>query len=91
MSEHMQGLNRDQTALLSDTLEGCVDKDKPVRFIDAFIEGLNLTKLGFKHAVPSEAGHPATPQAYSNYASMATSIRSDQAESLSVNAIETLR
>ena len=59
MSEHVAGLNRDQTALFPDTLEGYVDKDNPVRFIDAFVDTLNLEKLGFKHALPTELGRPS--------------------------------
>src|SRR3990170_6179959 len=59
MSEHVSGLNRDQTALFPDTLEGYVDKENPVRFIDAFIDSLNLEKLGFKHALPTERGRPS--------------------------------
>jgi len=59
MSEHVTGLNRDQTALFPDTLEGYVSKDNPVRFIDAFIDSLNLTQLSFKHSMPSEVGRPS--------------------------------
>src|SRR5665811_2053091 len=59
MSEHVEGLNRNQTALFPDTLEGYVDKDNPVRFIDAFVDSLNLEKLGFKHSLPSETGRPS--------------------------------
>lgn len=59
MSEHIQGLNRDQTALFPDTLEGYVDKYNAVRFIDAFIDSLDLIKLGFKHSTPSEEGRPS--------------------------------
>jgi transposase len=59
MSEHVAGLNRDQTALFPDTLEGYVDKENPVRFIDAFVDSLNLEKLGFKHALPVEIGRPS--------------------------------
>ena len=59
MSEHIAGLSRNQTALFPDTLEGYVDKDNPVRFIDAFIDSLNLIKLDFKHSTPSEVGRPS--------------------------------
>ena len=59
MSEHVTGLNRDQTALFPNTLEGYVDKENPVRFIDAFVDSLNLEKLGFKHSVPTEVGRPS--------------------------------
>src|SRR5208337_1813210 len=59
MSEHVTGLNRDQTALFPNTLEGYVDKENPVRFIDAFVDSLNMEKLGFKHALPTELGRPS--------------------------------
>jgi transposase len=58
MSEHVEGLNRNQTALFPDTLEGYVDKENPVRFIDAFVDSLNLENLGFKHSIPAEVGRP---------------------------------
>jgi len=59
MSEHIAGLNRNQTALFPDTLEEYVDKDNPVRFIDAFIDSINLEKLGFTHSTPTEIGRPS--------------------------------
>lgn len=59
MSEHVAGLNRDQTALFPDTLEGYVEKENPVRFIDAFVDSLNLEKLGFKHSIPCDLGRPS--------------------------------
>ena len=59
MSEHVTGLNRDQTSLFPDTLEGYVDKENPVRFIDAFVDSLNLEQLGFKHALINELGRPS--------------------------------
>jgi transposase len=59
MSEHVEGLNRDQTLIFPDTLEGYVDKENPVRFIDAFIGSLNLEKLGFTHSIPNDLGRPS--------------------------------
>jgi len=59
MSEHVEGLNRNQTSLFPETLEDYVDKENPVRFIDAFVDSLNLEKLGFKHSVPAEVGRPS--------------------------------
>ena len=59
MSEHVEGLNRDQTLLFPETLEKYVDQDNPVRFIDAFIESLNSEKIGFTHAIPAETGRPS--------------------------------
>jgi transposase len=59
MSEHVEGLNRNQTALFPDTLERYVEKENPVRFIDAFVDSLNMEKLGFKHALPINLGRPS--------------------------------
>jgi transposase len=59
MNEHVEGLNRDQTLIFPDTLEEYVDKQNPVRFIDAFIDSLNLQKLGFTHSTPNELGRPS--------------------------------
>jgi len=58
MSEHVEGLNRNQTALFPNTLEEYVEKDNPVRFIDAFVDTLNMEKLCFKHSIPLELGRP---------------------------------
>ena len=59
MSEHVVGSHRKQTILFPDTLDEYVDEGNPVRFIDAFIDSLNLEKLGFKHSIPCETGRPS--------------------------------
>ena len=59
MSEHINGTHRDQTVLFPDTINKYVDKENPVRFIDAFIDSLDLEKLGFKHSIPAETGRPS--------------------------------
>jgi transposase len=59
MSEHINGTHRDQTVLFPDTIDQYVDKENPVRFIDAFINSLSLEKLGFKHSVSPETGRPS--------------------------------
>jgi len=56
--KHVAGLRRDQTLLFPETLEDYVERDNPVRFIDAFVDSLNLEKLGFTHAVPNDTGRP---------------------------------
>jgi transposase len=48
-----------KTILFPDTLDKYVDAENPVRFIDAFVDSLNLEKLGFKHSIPSETGRPS--------------------------------
>src|SRR5271157_6367745 len=59
MSEHVGGTHRDQTILFPDTLDKYVDAENPVRFIDAFVDSLNLEKLGFKHSVLADTGRPS--------------------------------
>jgi transposase len=59
MSEHIDGVHRKQTILFPDTLDEYVDQGNPVRFIDAFIDSLNLEKLCFKHSIPCETGRPS--------------------------------
>jgi transposase len=56
MSEHVNGTRRDQTVLFPNTIDQYVDRENPVRFIDAFIDSLNLEKLGFKHSVLADTG-----------------------------------
>ena len=59
MSEHVDGTHRNQTILFPDTLDQYVDEENPVRFIDAFIDSLDLEKLGFKHSIPCDTGRPS--------------------------------
>jgi transposase len=59
MSQHVTGTHRDQTVLFPNTIDQYVDKENPVRFIDAFVDSLNLEKLGFKHSIPAETGRPS--------------------------------
>jgi transposase len=58
MSEHVNGTHRDQTVLFPNTIDQYVEKENPVRFIDAFVDSLNMEKLGFKHSVPADTGRP---------------------------------
>ena len=55
---YVEGMNRNQGILLPDTLDDYVGEDNPVRFIDAFVDGLDMKELGFKHSEPSEEGRP---------------------------------
>ncbi len=59
MSEHVTGHYRNQSVLFPNILDDYVDKENPVRFIDAFIDSLNLEKLGFKHSVLADTGRPS--------------------------------
>ncbi len=59
MNEHVGGAHRKQTILFPDTLDGYVDEENPVRFIDAFVDSLDLKALGFNHSMPSFVGRPS--------------------------------
>jgi hypothetical protein len=44
MSEHVNVTTRDQTVLFPNTIDKYVEKENPVKFIDAFVDSLNLEK-----------------------------------------------
>ncbi len=44
---HIARHDRSQTLLLPESLDEYVGRDNPVRFIDAFVDGLNLAAAGF--------------------------------------------
>ena len=64
MSGFVEGIDRNQSSLFPAELEDYVAEDNPVRAVDAFVDGLDLGKLGFGRVVPFEKGrpcyHPAT-------------------------------
>jgi transposase len=58
MSGFVEGIDRSQSSLFPAQLEDYVAEDNPVRAIDAFVEGLDLGKLGFGRVKPLEKGRP---------------------------------
>lgn len=54
---YIQGADRNQVILLPDTLDDYVSGDNEVRAIDAFIDSLDLSLMGFK-ADPAKEGRP---------------------------------
>jgi transposase len=56
---YIEGLPRNQTFLMPKTIEEYVQTDNPVRFIDAYVNTLDMEKLGFTHSTPQEFGRPA--------------------------------
>jgi transposase len=59
MSEHVNGTHRDQTVVFPNTIDQYVEKENPIRFIDAFVDSLNQEKLGFKQSIPADTGRPS--------------------------------
>jgi len=53
---YIQGVNRNQTLLLPETLDEYVPPESPVRVIDAFVDGLDFEALGFTYAPPKDLG-----------------------------------
>lgn len=58
MSKYIKGINRNQTTLLPKSVEEYIDENNEVRVIDAFVDNLNLTNLGFKKTKPNSTGAP---------------------------------
>jgi transposase len=50
----IEGEDRKQTVLFPEVLDDYISEENPVRFIDVYIEGLNLSELGFLKAIPKE-------------------------------------
>ena len=55
---HIVGSDRSQLLLLPDAIDDYVAPDDPVRFIDAFVEGLDLAAVGFARVAPKATGRP---------------------------------
>src|SRR4028118_1603141 len=55
---HIAGHDRSQTLLLPESVYDYVGPENPVRFIDAFVEGLDLAAAGFVRVAPQVTGRP---------------------------------
>jgi transposase len=55
---YSEGADRQQGWLLSERLEDYVSADNPVRFLDAFVDSLDLAVLGCQRAIPGDTGRP---------------------------------
>ena len=55
---HLVGHDRSQTLLLPESLDDYIGPDNPVRFLDAFVDGLDLASAGFARVQPKETGRP---------------------------------
>src|SRR5438067_13246141 len=49
---HLSGHDRSQLLLLPEAVDDYVGPDNPVRFIDAFVDGLDLAAASFIHVEP---------------------------------------
>jgi transposase len=55
---HIIGRDRSQTLLLPESLDDYVGPENPVRFIESFVDGLDLAAAGFARVEPKETGRP---------------------------------
>src|SRR5262245_15320341 len=55
---HIQGVNRHDVIVFPERLDDYIAEDNPVRFIDAFVDELDLVACGFQRAVPAATGRP---------------------------------
>src|SRR5690242_12356288 len=55
---HIAGHDRSQTLLLPESLDDYVSPENPVRFIEAFVDGLDLTTAGFMRVSAKRTGRP---------------------------------
>src|SRR5438876_10149741 len=55
---YIRGEAREQTTMFPVTLDELIPGDHMCRVIEAFVERLNMAKLGFVRAEPAETGRP---------------------------------
>jgi transposase len=55
---HIFGFERSQLLLLPEAVDDYVGADNPVRFIDAFVDGLDMAVAGFRRVEPKATGRP---------------------------------
>ena len=59
MSRFVEGQDRSQVTLIPECLDDFITEDNPVRVVDAFVQELDLSALGFKGRMPASTGRPA--------------------------------
>jgi Transposase and inactivated derivatives len=56
--KYISGVNRKQVILFPETIDEYIEANDPVRFIDAFVDSLELKELSFRHAELEPTGRP---------------------------------
>jgi transposase/macrodomain Ter protein organizer (MatP/YcbG family) len=59
MRRFVEGIDREQATLFPEYLEDWIEEDNPVRAIDAFVDRLDLSGLGFGGVAPEATGRPS--------------------------------
>ena len=55
---YIEGISRDQNVLFPEAIDDYITKENPVRFIDAFVDKMDLNELGFTKVLPAKANFP---------------------------------
>src|SRR6476661_10599485 len=88
MKRFLVGADRGQLTLLPECLDEWIDESNPVRAVDAFVDALDLGKLGFEGVVPEVTGRPSYhPRPCSSSTSTAISIGCNRAGGWSVRPV----
>ncbi len=53
---YIKGQNREQATMFPEVLDDYVGENNPVRFIDAYVDGLDWAAMGFTYSEPKETG-----------------------------------
>ena len=56
---HIQGANRHEAIQFPHRLDDYLTDDNPVRFMEVFVDALELEALGFRHAMAAATGRPS--------------------------------
>src|SRR4029453_15346137 len=59
MKRFIEGEDRTQVSLLPECLDDYVNQNNPVRVVEAFVDQLDLHRMGFDGAAPAATGRPA--------------------------------
>ena len=55
---YVKGIDRTQELVLPRTIDEYIDKENPVRFIDGFVDTLDMNSIGFTHSETKDTGRP---------------------------------
>ena len=59
MRRFVEGIDREQATLFPECLGDWIEEGNPVRVIDAFVDKLDLSSLGFEGVAPEATGRPS--------------------------------
>ena len=58
MKRFVEEHDRTQTTLFPERLDDYISPENPIRFLDAFVEQLELQAIGFDRVIPKSTGRP---------------------------------